>query len=166
MRRLQRVGDKHKHGVNASCHIRRGPRAACLRSEGVNRCTARSDPRAPSGARDPVRAVTKQRCRVWLTASATSCCRLVTPLSSLQGKERYNFPNPNPFVEDDMDKNEIASVAYRYVASLVPTCPVWVVRLQPRISADQRSSSFLAVTAGGSSETTLTSSSAVSTTAS
>ncbi|XP_028339844.1 eukaryotic translation initiation factor 3 subunit D isoform X3 [Physeter macrocephalus] len=30
------------------------------------------------------------------------------------GKERYNFPNPNPFVEDDMDKNEIASVAYRY----------------------------------------------------
>lgn len=30
------------------------------------------------------------------------------------GRERYNFPNPNPFVEDDMDKNEIASVAYRY----------------------------------------------------
>jgi len=30
------------------------------------------------------------------------------------GKERYNFPNPNPFVEDDMDKNEVASVAYRY----------------------------------------------------
>lgn len=41
----------------------------------------------------------------------------MTPLSSLQGKERYNFPNPNPFVEDDMDKNEIASVAYRYVTS-------------------------------------------------
>lgn len=40
-----------------------------------------------------------------------------TPLSFLQGKERYNFPNPNPFVEDDMDKNEIASVAYRYVTS-------------------------------------------------
>uniref|UniRef100_A0A8C9AL89 Eukaryotic translation initiation factor 3 subunit D n=1 Tax=Prolemur simus TaxID=1328070 RepID=A0A8C9AL89_PROSS len=36
----------------------------------------------------------------------TQCLRM--------GKERYNFPNPNPFVEDDMDKNEIASVAYRY----------------------------------------------------
>lgn len=33
----------------------------------------------------------------------------------LQGKEKYKFPNPNPFVEDDMDKNEVASVAYRYV---------------------------------------------------
>lgn len=33
----------------------------------------------------------------------------------LQGKEKYTFPNPNPFVEDDMDKNEVASVAYRYV---------------------------------------------------
>lgn len=31
----------------------------------------------------------------------------------LQGKEKYKFPNPNPFVEDDMDKNEVASVAYR-----------------------------------------------------
>uniref|UniRef100_A0A8C2TPD3 Eukaryotic translation initiation factor 3 subunit D n=1 Tax=Coturnix japonica TaxID=93934 RepID=A0A8C2TPD3_COTJA len=30
------------------------------------------------------------------------------------GKEKYKFPNPNPFVEDDMDKNEVASVAYRY----------------------------------------------------
>nr|XP_020643284.1 eukaryotic translation initiation factor 3 subunit D [Pogona vitticeps] len=30
------------------------------------------------------------------------------------GKEKYTFPNPNPFVEDDMDKNEVASVAYRY----------------------------------------------------
>jgi len=39
----------------------------------------------------------------------------------LQGKEKYKFPNPNPFVEDDMDKNEVASVAYRYVdVSLVP----------------------------------------------
>uniref|UniRef100_A0A8C0FTN4 Eukaryotic translation initiation factor 3 subunit D n=1 Tax=Bubo bubo TaxID=30461 RepID=A0A8C0FTN4_BUBBB len=26
----------------------------------------------------------------------------------------HTFPNPNPFVEDDMDKNEVASVAYRY----------------------------------------------------
>lgn len=42
----------------------------------------------------------------------------MTALSFLQGKERYNFPNPNPFVEDDMDKNEIASVAYRYGSSL------------------------------------------------
>ncbi|KAG8138193.1 hypothetical protein E2320_004121 [Naja naja] len=30
------------------------------------------------------------------------------------GKEKFTFPNPNPFVEDDMDKNEVASVAYRY----------------------------------------------------
>ncbi|TKC52470.1 hypothetical protein EI555_014778 [Monodon monoceros] len=30
------------------------------------------------------------------------------------GKERYNFPTPNPFVEDDMDKNGVASVARRY----------------------------------------------------
>lgn len=42
----------------------------------------------------------------------------------MQGKERYNFPNPNPFVEDDMDKNEIASVAYRYVSSRC-ACLVW-----------------------------------------
>ncbi|KAF6736742.1 Eukaryotic translation initiation factor 3 subunit D [Oryzias melastigma] len=31
-----------------------------------------------------------------------------------QGGERYKFPNPNPFVEEDMDKSEVASVAYRY----------------------------------------------------
>uniref|UniRef100_A0A2I2YJP7 Eukaryotic translation initiation factor 3 subunit D n=1 Tax=Gorilla gorilla gorilla TaxID=9595 RepID=A0A2I2YJP7_GORGO len=43
------------------------------------------------------------------TLSVTLCCMV-----SDHGKERYNFPNPNPFVEDDMDKNEIASVAYRY----------------------------------------------------
>lgn len=43
--------------------------------------------------------------------------QLLKALSLLQGRERYNFPNPNPFVEDDMDKNEIASVAYRYVGS-------------------------------------------------
>uniref|UniRef100_A0A8C6M685 Eukaryotic translation initiation factor 3 subunit D n=1 Tax=Nothobranchius furzeri TaxID=105023 RepID=A0A8C6M685_NOTFU len=30
------------------------------------------------------------------------------------GGERYKFPNPNPFVEEDMDKSEVASVAYRY----------------------------------------------------
>uniref|UniRef100_H2ZWM9 Eukaryotic translation initiation factor 3 subunit D n=1 Tax=Latimeria chalumnae TaxID=7897 RepID=H2ZWM9_LATCH len=30
------------------------------------------------------------------------------------GGEKYKFPNPNPFVEEDMDKNEVASVAYRY----------------------------------------------------
>ncbi|CAJ0932778.1 unnamed protein product [Ranitomeya imitator] len=30
------------------------------------------------------------------------------------GKERYKFPNSNPFMEDDVDKNEVASVAYRY----------------------------------------------------
>ncbi|XP_048104994.1 eukaryotic translation initiation factor 3 subunit D [Alosa alosa] len=29
------------------------------------------------------------------------------------GGERHKFPNPNPFVEEDMDKNEVASVAYR-----------------------------------------------------
>uniref|UniRef100_A0AAQ5YFC5 Eukaryotic translation initiation factor 3 subunit 7 n=1 Tax=Amphiprion ocellaris TaxID=80972 RepID=A0AAQ5YFC5_AMPOC len=30
------------------------------------------------------------------------------------GGERYKFPNSNPFVEEDMDKSEVASVAYRY----------------------------------------------------
>lgn len=32
-----------------------------------------------------------------------------------QGGERYKFPNSNPFVEEDMEKSEVASVAYRYV---------------------------------------------------
>lgn len=32
---------------------------------------------------------------------------------SVQGGERYKFPNTNPFVEEDMDKSEVASVAYR-----------------------------------------------------
>lgn len=31
------------------------------------------------------------------------------------GRERYNFPNPNPFVEDDMNKNEIASIVDPYL---------------------------------------------------
>ncbi|CAM9287892.1 unnamed protein product [Lampetra planeri] len=31
-----------------------------------------------------------------------------------EGGERYKFPNSNPFVEEDMDKSEVASVAYRY----------------------------------------------------
>lgn len=31
----------------------------------------------------------------------------------LQGSERYKFPNSNPFVEEDMDQSEVASVAYR-----------------------------------------------------
>lgn len=31
----------------------------------------------------------------------------------IQGGERHKFPNPNPFVEEDMDKSEVASVAYR-----------------------------------------------------
>lgn len=30
-----------------------------------------------------------------------------------QGSERYKFPNSNPFVEEDMDQSEVASVAYR-----------------------------------------------------
>uniref|UniRef100_A0AAX7SDN4 Eukaryotic translation initiation factor 3 subunit 7 n=1 Tax=Astatotilapia calliptera TaxID=8154 RepID=A0AAX7SDN4_ASTCA len=30
------------------------------------------------------------------------------------GGDRYKFPNSNPFVEEDMDKSEVASVAYRY----------------------------------------------------
>ncbi|KAK7829223.1 hypothetical protein U0070_012694 [Myodes glareolus] len=30
------------------------------------------------------------------------------------GRERYSFPNPNPFVEEDTNKNEITSVAQRY----------------------------------------------------
>ncbi|CAG5897251.1 unnamed protein product, partial [Menidia menidia] len=30
------------------------------------------------------------------------------------GAERYKFPTSNPFVEEDMDKSEVASVAYRY----------------------------------------------------
>ncbi|CAB1342053.1 unnamed protein product, partial [Coregonus sp. 'balchen'] len=30
------------------------------------------------------------------------------------GGERHKFPNPNPFVEEDIDKSEVASVAYRY----------------------------------------------------
>lgn len=34
-------------------------------------------------------------------------------LLSCQGGERYKFPNTNPFVEEDMDKSEVASVAYR-----------------------------------------------------
>uniref|UniRef100_A0A8B9UWY8 Eukaryotic translation initiation factor 3 subunit D n=1 Tax=Anas zonorhyncha TaxID=75864 RepID=A0A8B9UWY8_9AVES len=42
------------------------------------------------------------------------------------GKEKYKFPNPNPFVEDDMDKNEVASVAYRYVNFSLPA----LVRMQ------------------------------------
>uniref|UniRef100_A0A8C7DCB6 Eukaryotic translation initiation factor 3, subunit D n=1 Tax=Oncorhynchus kisutch TaxID=8019 RepID=A0A8C7DCB6_ONCKI len=33
---------------------------------------------------------------------------------SPQGGERHKFPNPNPFVEEDIDKSEVASVAYRY----------------------------------------------------
>uniref|UniRef100_A0A8C9VBC1 Eukaryotic translation initiation factor 3, subunit D n=1 Tax=Scleropages formosus TaxID=113540 RepID=A0A8C9VBC1_SCLFO len=36
-----------------------------------------------------------------------SCCQCC-------GGEKHKFPNPNPFVEEDMDKNEVASVAYRY----------------------------------------------------
>lgn len=60
-----------------------------------------------------------------------------------------------------MDKNEIASVAYRYVSSLVPPRCVGGAP-GPRTSGDQRRSSFLAVIAGGSSGTTSTSSSAVS----
>uniref|UniRef100_A0A673Z5S6 Eukaryotic translation initiation factor 3, subunit D n=1 Tax=Salmo trutta TaxID=8032 RepID=A0A673Z5S6_SALTR len=38
------------------------------------------------------------------------CCVFVSP----QGGERHKFPNPNPFVEEDIDKSEVASVAYRY----------------------------------------------------
>lgn len=34
-------------------------------------------------------------------------------LFACQGGERYKFPNTNPFVEEDMDKSEVASVAYR-----------------------------------------------------
>ncbi|KAA0705760.1 Eukaryotic translation initiation factor 3 subunit D [Triplophysa tibetana] len=30
------------------------------------------------------------------------------------GGERHKFPNPNPFVEEDIEKSEVASVAYRY----------------------------------------------------
>lgn len=41
--------------------------------------------------------------------SSLSTC----PVMFLQGGERYKFPNSNPFVEEDMDKNEVASVAYR-----------------------------------------------------
>lgn len=78
-----------------------------------------------------------------------------------QGKERYNFPNPNPFVEDDMDKNEVASVAYRYVSHLG-----WAASLKSDVSGDQTSSVFAAGTAGGSLETTLTLLSVVSMTAS
>ncbi|XP_041099900.1 eukaryotic translation initiation factor 3 subunit D-like, partial [Polyodon spathula] len=37
---------------------------------------------------------------------------LFLPLS--QGGEKYKFPNSNPFVEEDVDKSEVASVAYRY----------------------------------------------------
>jgi hypothetical protein len=79
-------------------------------------------------------------------------------LSFLQGKERYNFPNPNPFVEDDMDKNEIASVAYRYVSSLVGCsdrlahrpCPVWGDLPEVENLRWPTSFFFTAVTAGGS----------------
>lgn len=41
-------------------------------------------------------------------ASPTELCVCVT-----QGAERYKFPKPNPFVEEDMDQSEVASVAYR-----------------------------------------------------
>lgn len=40
----------------------------------------------------------------------------------IQGGERYKFPNSNPFVEEDMDKSEVASVAYRW-----DTDPCWLV---------------------------------------
>lgn len=42
------------------------------------------------------------------SASPTEVCVCV-----IQGAERYKFPNSNPFVEEDMDQSEVASVAYR-----------------------------------------------------
>lgn len=68
-----------------------------------------------------------------------------------------------------MDKNEIASVAYRYVTSggvcADPTLCV-ANSLSFGISGDHMRPSSIAVTAGGSSGTTSTSSSAVSMTVS
>lgn len=48
-----------------------------------------------------------------LTTIPGVICLVESVFILLQGKEKYTFPNPNPFVEDDMDKNEVASVAYR-----------------------------------------------------
>lgn len=72
---------------------------------------------------------------------------LTSPLP-LQGKERYNFPNPNPFVEDDMDKNEIASVAYRYVTTVglhgrFPWCPATSTGPKSRLQGYQRALALL-----------------------
>uniref|UniRef100_A0A8C7PTI2 Eukaryotic translation initiation factor 3 subunit D n=1 Tax=Oncorhynchus mykiss TaxID=8022 RepID=A0A8C7PTI2_ONCMY len=38
----------------------------------------------------------------------------ITIIHQCLGGERHKFPNPNPFVEEDIDKSEVASVAYRY----------------------------------------------------
>uniref|UniRef100_A0A8C9Y687 Eukaryotic translation initiation factor 3, subunit D n=1 Tax=Sander lucioperca TaxID=283035 RepID=A0A8C9Y687_SANLU len=38
----------------------------------------------------------------------------ITTRNEKQLKKRYKFPAPNPFVEEDTDKSEVASVAYRY----------------------------------------------------
>lgn len=69
------------------------------------------------GSRNLAGAVPKQRCRGLADWPGDKVAVSHGAFAVLQGKERYNFPNPNPFVEDDMDKNEIASVAYRYVIS-------------------------------------------------
>uniref|UniRef100_A0A4W3II88 Eukaryotic translation initiation factor 3 subunit D n=1 Tax=Callorhinchus milii TaxID=7868 RepID=A0A4W3II88_CALMI len=42
------------------------------------------------------------------------CLKMVRKGSAADGGDKYRFPNPNPFVEDDVDKNEVASVGYRY----------------------------------------------------
>lgn len=47
------------------------------------------------------------------------CKKTVVSDFSCQGGERHKFSNSNPFVEEDMEKSEVASVAYRCV--LPPT---------------------------------------------
>ena len=47
------------------------------------------------------------------TLSSAAYCAITAICTSFQGGERYKFPNSNPFVEEDADKNEVASVAYR-----------------------------------------------------
>ncbi len=47
------------------------------------------------------------------------CANVFLLLLWCQGGERYKFPNPNPFVEEDTEKSEVASVAYRFVLNFI-----------------------------------------------
>ena len=60
--------------------------------------------------------------KVWITETLHVCLFNGILFSFVQGGERHKFPNPNPFVEEDMDKSEVASVAYRWDSE-----PCWLV---------------------------------------